>query len=717
MTRLDRLLRPDTVAVVGGSWGRSVIEQLQRIGFKGDIWPIHPTHTEIAGLRCYENIESLPAAPDACFIGVNRHATLDVVGALASRGGGGAVCFASGFSEASAEDQHSAELQQELLNRAGHMPVIGPNCYGFINYLDRALLWPDLHGGQHVESGVAIVTQSSNIAISLTMQRRALPIAYVFTAGNQAQISIAELGMAALHDSRVTALGMHIEGFGDIRAFEELAQMAAAVGKSIVAIKAGRSQQSRQAMISHTNSLSGSDASSDALMQRLGVARVDSLPALLEALKLCHVYGRLNGNTIASMSCSGGEAGLMADAILNKPVQYQRLSDAKKQALREALGPMVALANPLDYHTYIWNRLPEMTATFSAMLTDGADLSFLVIDFPREDLAGGESWLVAIDALIAAKKQTGSPVAILASLPENMPDSIAKRLLDEGIPSMYGIEEAMDAVVAASSTGKLASTRKYVPVVIACEPVEREERRKHVQESSGVAESSLDASDPYDAKSAAVLTEYQSKQLLKKAGLSVPEAELINDRDTVVSAANNIGFPVVLKLTDEAHKTEHDGVALNLRDEGELLAAADRLLARSNGLLVESFSSDVVAELLVGIVRESSGVLMLTLGAGGVLTELLRDTRNLLLPVSLKEIEVALGELNIAAVLHGYRNKPCADLSFVVEEIKRLSDWATEHADELFEVEINPLLCLSDGAVVADALIRMKHGFNHDVVL
>ncbi len=679
MTKFDRLLRPKSVAVVGGSWGRSVIEQLQRINYAGDIWPVHPVKSEISGLPCFDSIEALPSAPDACFIGVNRHVTLDVVRALSTRGAGGAVCFASGFSEAAAEDQQSAKLQQELLACAGNMPIIGPNCYGFINYLDGVLLWPDLHGGQRVDRGVALITQSSNIAISLTMQQRALPIAYVLTAGNQAQISIAELGMAALEDARVTALGLHIEGFGDIRAFEALAQKAAESGKGIVAVKAGRSQQSRQAMISHTNSLSGSDASSDALLQRLGVARVDSLPTLLEALKLLHVFGNLGGNTIASMSCSGGEAGLMADAAVHRPLEYMTLSDARRDELREALGPMVALANPLDYHTYIWNQLPAMTATFTAMLKEGADLSFLVIDFPDQELPGGESWMVAIEALVAAKKRTKSAVAIVASLPENVPYSVARQLLSEGIPSLYGIEEAMDATVAASFVGKSITQLSSAPVVLA-------------EACAGKYET---------------LTEYQSKQLLRQAGLDVPASSVISTDADATSAALKIGYPVVLKVVGEAHKTEHDGIVLDIRDEPALLSAAERLFVSSNQLLVESFCSDAVAELLIGIVRESSGLLTLTIGAGGVLTEMLRDTKCLLLPASDDDIACAINELKIAALLHGYRNKPAANLTAVVRQISLLCNWAVQHANRLQEVEVNPLLCLHDRAIVADALINM----------
>ncbi|MGB0866026.1 MAG: CoA-binding protein, partial [Granulosicoccaceae bacterium] len=238
--KLDRLLRPRSIAVFGGAWGRNVIEQCQRAGFSGDLWPVHPTAEKIGGLTCYRSVAELPGAPDASFIGVNRHISIEVVEQLAARGAGGAVCFASGFAEAAAEDKQAAQLQEQLLAAAGDMPILGPNCYGLINYLDGALLWPDQHGGEPCDSGVAIITQSSNILLNLTMQRRALPLAYALTAGNQAQQGLASMASALLDDERVTAIGLHIEGFGDLQALHALAVKAHAKRVPIIALKMGR---------------------------------------------------------------------------------------------------------------------------------------------------------------------------------------------------------------------------------------------------------------------------------------------------------------------------------------------------------------------------------------------------------------------------------------------------------------------------------------------
>ncbi|MGB8812419.1 MAG: CoA-binding protein, partial [Paracoccaceae bacterium] len=272
MTRdLSRLLRPKSIAVMGSIWAENVIEQCGKMGFSGPVWPVHPTKTTIGGLKAYASLADLPGVPDATFIGVNRHITVDVVGQLAAMGAGGAICFASGWTEAG-----EPELQSALIAAAGDMPILGPNCYGVINYLDGALLWPDQHGGRRVESGVALLSQSSNIVINMTMQTRGLPVAYVACLGNAAQVGLAELAGALLEDRRVTAIGMYIEGIDDAPGFAALAQAARAAGKGIVCIKSGKTELSRVAAASHTASLAGGGAASSAFLRQVGVAEVNS---------------------------------------------------------------------------------------------------------------------------------------------------------------------------------------------------------------------------------------------------------------------------------------------------------------------------------------------------------------------------------------------------------------------------------------------------------
>ena len=211
---------------------------------RDSIWPVHPKRDEILGIKCYPDVAALPAAPDAAFIGVNRDITFDVVTDLSNAGAGGAICFASGFREeeidAVRSNQNQAETgdrQDQLVEAAGVMPLLGPNCYGLLNYLDNVTLWPDQHGGKHCERGVAIIAQSSNIAINMTMQKRGLNISHMLTVGNQAQTGVSELAEEVLADERVSTLGLYLESFNDIRAFEKMALFAQSLGKSLVVLK------------------------------------------------------------------------------------------------------------------------------------------------------------------------------------------------------------------------------------------------------------------------------------------------------------------------------------------------------------------------------------------------------------------------------------------------------------------------------------------------
>ena len=676
MISLDRLLRPKSIAVIGGgAWCENVIRELKKIGFQGAVWPVHPSKVEIGGRAAVPSVHELPVAPDAAFVGVNRSITIDVVRSLAEIGAGGAVCFASGFSEARAELEDANALQDVLLQAAGDMPILGPNCYGFINALDGAALWPDQHGMKRVDRGVAIITQSSNIALNLTMQIRGLPLAYLATVGNQAQVDLADVGCALLKDDRVTALGLHIEGIGDIRKFEALAAEARALGKPIVAIKVGVSEQAQAATVSHTASLAGSDAGARALFARLNIGQVNSLSALLETLKLLHVTGPLSSNRIASMSCSGGEASLVADTAVVSGVAFPPLNDRQITELAEALGPKVALANPLDYHTYIWGDQAALTACFLAMMDPSLALGCVVLDFPRLDRCNATEWDIVIEAVAAAQTAKGVPMAIVASLPETMPETVAERMMARGIVPLSGLPDALTSVAVAAELG--SDFVQAEPVLL-----------------------------PGPEGPSRTLSEKDAKSLLASKGVPVPKSQGAANSCEARRVAETMAFPLVLKGEGVAHKTEAGAVVLGLCDAASVQSAAAQMDAER--FLIEEMIQDTVAELLLGVVRDPAHGFVLTIGAGGVLTELLSDTASLLVPSSEADVRQAISGLKITRVLQGYRGQRAADLDAVTSAIMALQSFVIAHADMLVEAEINPLICQPNGAVAADALIRIK---------
>lgn len=658
---LSRLLRPRSIAVMGSVWAENVIAQCRKMGFRGPVWPVHPTKASIGGLKAYASLADLPEAPDATFIGVNRHATVEVVSELSAMGAGGAICFASGWTEAG-----EPELQGNLVAAAGSMPILGPNCYGVINYLDGALLWPDQHGGRRVEKGVALLSQSSNIVINLTMQARGLPVAYVACLGNAAQIGLAELAGALLADDRVTAIGMYVEGIDDAPAFAALAEAARAAGKGVVCVKSGKTEASQTAAASHTASLAGGGVASSAFLRQAGVAEVSTLPELIETLKIFHVHGPQIGTRLCSLSCSGGEAGLVSDLAAPFGIDFPPPSDAQRQRLGEILGPIVTIANPLDYHTFIWGDGPRTTDVFTTMLS-GYDAGIYIIDPPRPDRCDPSSFQPALDAIVSATRTTGKPAFPVASLPENFDEDRAIALIDESIAPLMGLKTALGAIKAAQTRPGRAGWR---PVA---------------------------ALPPRDT---AMLSEAEGKALLEQAGVPVPRSVSAATLEDLRAKAAGLTPPLALKGLGFAHKTEAGAVRL-----GQQTLDGQAEMPGATGYLAEEMVTGAVAEILLGLRRDPVYGVTLTLGFGGVTAELLDDTVTLVLPVTETDILDALKGLKLWPLLDGYRGRPKADVAALVGIAARLGQLMLDRP-ALEEIEINPILVRQTGAVAVDALIQ-----------
>ena len=464
---LARLLRPRTIAVIGGTPAARVVEQCDRMGYDGTVWPVHRNRDEVQGRAVLRSVADLPEAPDAAFVGVNRNATVDVVADLAAHGAGGAICYASGFLEAN----DGARLQRKLVEAAAEMPIIGPNCYGAINFLDGVPLWPDQHGGRRLgpsARGVAIVTQSSNIAISITMQRRGLPIAYVVTVGNQAQVGVAELAVALLDDDRVSAIGLHVEGFESVPAYEDLARRARQRRVAVVVMKVGRSRRGSAAALTHTASIAGSDAGADAFLNRLGFARATGIPELLETLKLLHVHGPLDGHRLGAMCCSGGEASILADAAEDAGVVLPELTARHAEVVAETVHPLVTVANPFDYHTFSWGDSDALARTFAAFGRGPYDATLLMLDFPRPDRCDCADWDMTLQAFECAMQETGHKGIIATTLAENLPEERAMALIERGFAPLGGVREALGAVGDAAMIAAAWSEGEYRP---SCPPL------------------------------------------------------------------------------------------------------------------------------------------------------------------------------------------------------------------------------------------------------
>ena len=668
---LSRTLNPRSVALFGTSPAQSVIEQCQKLGFAGELWPIHPTRESIAGVRCFKSVADLPHAPDVAFIAVNRHATIDVVAQLSKIGTGGAVCYASGFAESGLQSGVDGNaLQQQLIMAAGEMPLLGPNCYGYINALDGVALWPDQHGCKPETSGSAIVSQSGNVGLNLTLQQRELNLAYMVTVGNQAVAGVEDCLEVFINDSRVTSIGLFIEAIVDPVRFARLAHYAAQRNLRIVALQTGRSEAGALIAASHTASLAGRRRAYEALFARCGVAMVNTPAELVETLKLLNQGGALTGNKLVSLSCSGGEASLVADLSEKTSLRFDPFSAEHHQRINSTLTELVTVGNPFDYHTFMWGDRTATANTFTQVMNGPQDATLLILDTPPRPDQQSDSWAVAAQSLGDAARTTNRRGVVVATLPECVTPAVREAANEAKLVVLQGLQESLTALDAAAWLGA------HLPGELPA-PVSMPNKTKLINESD-------------------------AKNLLRQNGVSVPNGAQCSRQD-IAASAQKIGFPVTLKGLGLAHKSESGAVRVGIKSQDELTLAIQSMPREVTDFLVEQTITDVVAEVLVSVRRDAPVGWLITLGAGGIYTELWRDTVCLLAPATDTEIRNAILSLRTAPLLNGYRGKPAGDLDALVALTQKVI--AMTLNEGLVEVELNPVLVTKTSAVAVDALM------------
>ncbi|MCY3651616.1 MAG: acetate--CoA ligase family protein [bacterium] len=664
---LGRLFRPDTIAMIGGEPAAQAVRRSDRLGFEGEIWPVHPTRSSLEGREVFRSLDELPGVPDAAFVAVNRWATIEIVHRLAELGCGGAVLYASGFAEAGTE---GGELQKQLL--AGHdMPLLGPNCYGTINTVTGAALWPDVHGCRRVEQGPALISQSGNIALNLTMNRRGVRFSQVISLGNQASVTVEEALFYLAHRPEVTAVGLYLESISDPIGFGRAALAGHETQTPMVVLKTGRTARAERITRSHTAALATPAAAYNALFERYGIPQVDSLPEFLTTLGLLDTVGPLKGNRLVSLSCSGGEAALVADRAIHHPVIFEPFSADHAARVRACLSDLVTINNPLDYHTFIWGDVEALERCFTTVLSGPFDAALLVLDWPSSGRDDSQWWPTLI-AFASAVSNTGTPGVIAAGLSENLPERIRRYATEPGLGVAYSIDEALAGLGAVSAIDRWPGDE--APTI-------------HMSSGPLLSTSSL-----------STLDEPTAKQLLRTVGIVVPEGVVVNPSDPtpVDDLTSKLAFPLVTKRIGPAHKSETGGVITGIGNQTELRAALGQLGETGGPILVEEQVAGGEAELLVSIRRERLGM-MLTLGAGGRLVELLDDTQTVLLPATEPVLRRATDSLRIGHRLPENTVKMLADLTH------RLTELIHKHP-ELIELEINPLILTPDKAWTVDAL-------------
>lgn len=684
---LQRLLRPRSVVFVGGRTLGPAIAVLRRAGFIGQVHVVNPQQTEIGGIRCVPSIAELPEAPDAAFLSVNRHLTVEAVRALADRDAGGAICFAAGFGEMGGL---GLSLEHELITAARDLALVGPNSNGLMNRLDGLALWPtDAPNIERLDAGVAIIAQSGGVASMLLRDRRGVQPAVVVSTGNQTLLGPADWLQVLAQDTRIRAVGLFVEGLGDISALSIAAQAAQARGLPVVALKSGRSALGAQMAASHTGSLAGDDALFDTLCERLGFIRARSLPQLTETLKSMGAWGTLHGRRTVMVTASGAARTLFADAATEVGLVFPPPSTTMAQALRPQLPEFAHVSNPLDFNAAYTGLVgltlenePALLACFRTVLSDQYDVAMLHSDWTEF----GPDSTPTLRAWIQATREAGTPAALVSLMPENMSSQAQAICRANGLACLQGLDDAMAAIAAVATHGERTAARAGADTMALPGPV-------------------APGSNPR------MLDEWASKTRLAGAGIVFPQGRCVA-AEAVVDTGYQIGFPVVLKAVSAAlpHKHQAGAVALHLVDGVALKSALEHIAANlaqagitPDAYLVEQMVTGSVAELIIGIKADAVYGHALVLGAGGVDTEQLNDFQTLLLPARDAEIRDALGRLRVSAALPAPVQQAIAALA------QATAHYAQEHRANLLALDLNPVIVTASGQVIAvDALLQWQ---------
>ena len=686
----QRLLKPRHIVFIGGRYAIIAIDEARRRGFDGEMWAVNPKRSDLAGVPCVASIEDLPIVPDAVYLAIPASDVVEALRSLALLGAGGVVCFSAGFKEAG-----NTQDEKDLVVATGDMALIGPNCYGLINYIDNSALWSFEHGGWSPGYGAAIITQSGMFSSDITMSQRSLPLAYMVSAGNQAVLGQEDFLEFFVDDPLVRAIGLHIEGLQDVPRFESAALKALSKGIPVVVLKTGSSTIGSELTISHTGSLSGSAELYEALFARTGIISVSNPSQFLETLKFLCVVGAPKSKNLVGFTCSGGGATMLADYAEKIDLSFLSVDPVQEIELAALLPKIATVSNPLDYTTPIWGQEDLTYPVFSkAILAVEAGSAVLVQDYPAEGLDNSKVFYQR-DAIAFARatKESGLPAAICATIPENMDIETRQLLISKGVAPMQGIHETLNAI-SASAEWSQNRVRILLDIPRPLSPNLRVGQQVMVSEPEG-------------------------KSWLLANDFAVPQGKVTSGQN-LGAVASELGYPLALKMVSPylPHKTEAGAVVLNLSDAASAIQASIKMQAdvvsynpqaATDQFLLEAMSPKPLAELIVTLRRDPQFGIALVLGSGGILVELVADAVTLLLPLSPHDITRAIKKLRVIGLLNGFRGGPQADLEKISLQIYRLCIAYTKHQDEIAEIEINPLFIYSDQVCAVDVLV---HKFN-----
>ncbi|RZL94056.1 MAG: CoA-binding protein [Variovorax sp.] len=680
MNAIARLLKPRSVAVIGASAdagktaGRPVA-YLRKHGFTGDIYPVNPRVESIDGLRCYPDIASLPGTPDVGIVLLGAERAHQAVADLAARGTAAAIVLASGYSETGDD---GARRQQQLVEAAADMRILGPNTIGLVNLTDSIVL--SASGALEMEhfpvGAIGVVSQSGGILGALLSRAapRGIGLSKLISTSNEVDLELADFVDYLADDPATKVIALYIESIRNPEKFRAAALKAARAGKPVVAFKIGRSEAGARAAVSHTGALAGADRMYDALFKDVGVIRAQTFGDLLDIPAALATGRVLRGNRVAILTSTGGAGTLVSDSLGVSGFETPA-PDAETAARLRALqtGDHAALdRNPID--VTLAGLQPDLLRAAIKALLESPSYDALTLIVGSSGLAMPELMAGAIrDCLPSSDKP------VIAYVSPHAPE-VAAILMQSGVPAFAAAEGCTAAL-----GGMLRKTR-------------------WVEHASSPAAMEVPVADLRTGS----LDEAEAKQLFSRFGIPCARETVVSNSEETESAAAAFGGPVVLKVLSGAitHKSDVGGVAVNLVAGrlGSRLTEMRSEVAQKTGIAPDRFLvQEMVAggtEMIIGMHRDPLGTAILV-GMGGIAAELFKDTSMRLLPpqggMGREAALEMLRELKSWPLLDGFRGRPKADVEALVSAIVAFSSMAAQLGERLVEAEINPLIVLHEG--------------------
>jgi acyl-CoA synthetase (NDP forming) len=686
---LTPLLHARSVAIVGisgvGRFGGILYDNLVRFGYEGKIFGVNPRYETLYDRPCYPSLRELPERPDCALLAVPNARIAPALAEAADCGIPAAAIFASAWSEPGEESSLQQQLQE--IAQAHSMVVCGPNCMGFVSTGRRLAISGYPVNPETAAGRVALISHSGSVWEGFLQNQRGVTFNYIVSPGNEMVTTVADYMQFALADESTRVIGLFLETVRDPETFLAALEEAAERDIPVVALKSGRSERGARLAQAHSGALAGDNAAIDAIFDRYGVRRATSIDEMMDTLALLQSGMRPERKGLAGVLDSGGQRAHMVDLAETVGVDFAAIDAATEARLAAVLEPGLDPINPLDaWGTGNGSDDIYVESVLALDADPATGLTLFAVDLPPTD--DEEMYYPKIAESIQGRLR--NPLAFMVHASASASSLQMDRLRELGVPVLLGTETGLRAA---------RHVVEYAAFQRARAQLASEERV--VERPPG-----LDALRRQLETATEALDEHASKQLLRAYGLTTTQERAVATLDDALAAAEAIGYPVALKTAaGDLHKTERGGVRLGLAD-ADALAAAYRDFETRLGprVLVQEMIPDG-CELLLGLVFDAQFGPMLTIASGGIFVEVLKDFRMLPLPTTSTEVADALAGLRGAPLLNGVRGRPPADIDAIVRAALSLAALASDLADHISEVDVNPLVALPDRAVVVDALV------------